>query len=214
MTDKDKKLTKTNAKELYCLTDKDLMGIPHNTVSLFGRKYMSANLYDKDVIEAIALKKYGDSDGIDNALRERDMKANKRKQNKLLKEQQMIPIKQNRRTELDNYLKTLGLPGIRSDSALCSMYIEKGNKCGYSMERIGEIMKECDFLYNQTDYSSLVDEEIEEAKDYKGYYDIEECKSSAMFHAVHNYKDAHKNDWADAYPKIPKTFVAKYNIKL
>jgi len=214
MSDNDEKLTKTNAKELYCLTDKDLIGVPHDTVSLFGRKYMSANLYDKDIIEEIALKKYGSQDGIDEAIIQREKKAEKRKQNKILKEEKMIPIRQNRRNELETYLKSLGLPGIRADSSLCDIYIEKGNQSGYTMEKVGEIMKECDFFYNQTDYSSLVDDEIEDAKSYKGYYDIEECKSSAMYRAIDDYKDDHKADWAEAYAKIPKSLITKYDVKL
>lgn len=174
-------LTKTDAMKNYALNNNDLNNVRHISYS---KRYYTVYLYLIKDLEFIAITKYGSIEGLENKLEQKALRSKKLKiTKKTLREQ--------RTQDLDIYLKSLGLSGIRGDSTLCQKYID-GNKI--TKEYVGTIMIEMQFYYDHTNYSNYIDYYIEQEREYKGYYDIDEVRDSAKSKALKNYLKENKDN--------------------
>jgi len=157
----NKLITKTNAKKEYMLNDKDIEKLRYITRRNSFRHGINTTLYLVKEIEKISDEKYGNKEKRENIRYEKNQK-------KEQKEKQKECHKENRRKNIDNYLKNIGLSGIRSDSMLCENYIEKGEKSRYNIIEIGIIMKEMDFYYSVTEYPMILSKmRREQRKEYE-----------------------------------------------
>lgn len=135
-------LTNDSVKANYMLTNKDLIEMNFIIKNEDG-KYIK--MYLKKDIENKIIDKYGSKEKFYKKLTARD---NRRKQK--------YETIRDRRRELINYLRMLGLDGIREDSTVCELYIKKGVKSGFTKEEIGLIMLEMDFFYRKTNYKTIL----------------------------------------------------------
>ena len=190
--DASKKLiTKSDAMEKYALTNKDLKGTRH---IMNEGKYVYY-LYLVEDVKNIAIDKYGSLDDMIKKIQEKQGMRIKRKNEKK-------KLEQIRRDELTAYLKSVGLDGIRSDSEICSEYISKGEKSGYTKEKIADIMLEMKFYHTCTSYPTVLRNRRYNMKRDMGYYDWssedEECLrvqvKEAMFkdYIEKNYNNTQK----------------------
>ena len=187
--------TQSDAIEKYPITKTDLEDV--RRVEYKG-VYMTYLFLIKDV-ENICIKKYGSKEEYKKVFEEKNKKKNERK-NFMQKHKDL------RRKELDDYLKTIGMPGIRDDSMLCINYIEKGERGGFNKEQIGNTMLEMEFYYKKTFYKTILstmrDNEREDMREYKGYYrwtddDEEDVRNRAKDQSLYgfvkqNYENTHK----------------------
>ena len=110
---------------------------------------------------------------------------------------QTIVERLKRQQELTKALQEKGLQ-LRTDSTLCNSYIN--DNIG-SINNIVDIMHEMDWLFKNTNYKKIMQEEIEkeirEIKNYGGYYDIDDVRhdasSIAKYRAIKEWKNKHKN---------------------
>lgn len=200
-------ITKSRASELYPINKTDLDTVRHIE---YKGTYTTYLFLIKD-IEYICIKKYGSVEKYKSAM----MEKNKKKEDRV---KYANNSKDFRRHELDTYLKSICLPGIRNDSVLCTNYIEKGDKSGFSKERIGQIMLEMKFYFDKTDYQSLLyilkGEEIEDRREYKGFYvwtddDEEMVRQEAKDKALYKYIKNNCNNNHNLILEIPKSLKQK-----
>jgi len=185
-------ITQSDAIKKYPITKADLENI--RKVQYKGI-YMTYLFLIKD-IEAACVAKHGSKKAYKELMA-----------NKLIKQKEKKKHKEDsraaRKKELNDYLKSICLPGIRNDSVLCENYIEKGDKSGWTKEEIGSIMLEMSFYYDKTDYSTILytlrGDEMRDMKEYGyGYWDDEEqvrgkAKRNALYnYVVENFDDTHK----------------------
>lgn len=149
---KDKLIIKTNAKNEYALSDKDMSNIEHNVVKLgFGRK---CNLYFIGDVEDYAINKYGSKDAYkEKVKRKQELKESRERKKENLKNNKMIEMKE--------CLKEVGL-AYRHDSELIEQYIN--GKGEYSKEDIRYILLEMNFYYKHTNYSEKLKINRQKAK--------------------------------------------------
>jgi hypothetical protein len=142
-----KLVPKTAAMERYVLTSADLQGVQCAYGWQNGPTNITSTLYLIDDVEKIAINKYGSREDAIKKIKERDNKRHdvaKRKSD----------VKDIRRKELNKYLVSLGVGGVREDSVMCQQYIEMGNQSGYTPQLIGDAYLEMNFFYTHTDYQT------------------------------------------------------------
>ena len=185
-------ITKTKALEIYPLNSNDLDTIRHYQYTGVFVTY----LYLIKDLDYVCTKKYG---GKDNADKIKAKKINK----KLERKKYIEDSKEFRRKELDDYLKSIFLPGLRSDSVLCQNYINSGENAGFTKEQIGVIMIEMKFFYEKTNYSTILyklkGDELNDRKEYKGWYcwtqdDEDEVRERAKKTALYEYVEKNCNN--------------------
>lgn len=126
---------------------------------------------------------------------------------------------EDRKKMLDNYLKTSGLQGIKSDSKLCQLFIEKGYASGFTPEFIRDKLKEMDFFYQYTNYRNILfklrNEYIEmKKKEYSvDFYhwtdeDEEPIRQQAKDTALLEYQNMNKDN-EDKLSLIPSSLLHK-----
>ena len=187
-------ITKTNAKERYLLTKNDLDDVRHIEYTEIYKTY----LYLINDVEYIAILKHGSAKRLKDKLKD---KKDKKKNEEMTK----MRHKDIRRQYLDNYLKSVDLPGVKLDSSLCINFIEKGEECGVEVDEISRIMIEMNFFYKYTKFPTLLKflrrKERLSNRSYKFYKwddkDEEELRSRARRFALYqyikdNYDDIHK----------------------
>jgi len=178
----DKQLiTKTEAKKLYCLTDNDLEDVDCITGSNTFNRSMVSYLYEEEDLKNAAIAKHGSLENLEKKL---ELKQKKKEE---LAKKKMDHV-EFRRKELEEYLAKFGLT-IRSDSAICSNYINYGEKSGLGKEEIGRIMSEMKFYFDKTNYHSILGDLLEENNQYPRYDrdDIETLRSRAKYNALKQY---------------------------
>ena len=141
-----KLITEANVIEKFVLTPDDFNGM-RSAIGWSNNNNAMCNLYIRDDIEKLAIQKHGGSNGISKKIVDRESIRNNivYQQNKII---------ENRRIKLDNHLLNIGLNGLRNDSVICQEYIDKGDKSGYTVESIGNIMLEMEFYFTKTNYRS------------------------------------------------------------
>ena len=194
-------ITKTDAKKEFPISDKDIDGVRHIT---YIKKY-TINLFLIKDIEFIATKKFGSVEAYKK-------KQNDKKINKEKRENETIKKKEYNKDYLDKYLKSIGLPGIRDDSTLCQLYIDQGERSGYTVEKIGKIMSEMNFFYTKTNYyttlNKLRQSHFDDARDC-GYYlrwtqeDEEDIRDIAKNSALKDYITRNKDNIHKIILEIP-----------
>lgn len=200
-------ITKSGAMEKYPLSKNDFNDIRHIEYKGIYTTY----LYLIKDIEYLCIKKYGNKKDSDQAMID---KMKKRKDRKKYNENS----KKLRRKELDDYLKSICLPGIRNDSVLCENYINHGDKSGFTKEQIGVIMNEMKFYYEKTDYTDylyeLKGEEISFRKACGGWYhwtqeDEEDVRDEAKEKALLEYIKKNCNNNHKLILEIPASLKEK-----
>jgi len=178
-------ITQSKGMKKYALSKTDIVNIRHIQ---YKGSYLTYLFLKKD-LHRISKKKYGSTEA-------RKIVVNKRKNRREERENKCSENRKYRYDKLNNYLKQIGLPGIRSDSTICERYIELGEKSGFTVEQIGDIMSEMKFFYEKTNYSDILyrlrGEEMREMREYKGYYrwtddDEEMIRKEAKHDALEKY---------------------------
>jgi hypothetical protein len=140
--DMDKTYTKTQAKSLFRLTDKDMEDLPYRQkCNPRFRSAPSMRLYTMRVLLQKAKKKYGTKRQMNEQKAIQAQRAAKRQQTK-------DHARLRRRAELVEKLGRRGLE-LRGDSRLCHAYIENGHG---DVDQITDCMHEMDFYHRHTDY--------------------------------------------------------------
>lgn len=201
-----KLITKTGSMREYMLTDNDLVNLKSAKCRNNHCSGMETTLYLISDIELASTNKHG---GVKKMEDKKLKLETKREQKKKLDNER----KEYRRKELDDYIKSLGMAGIRGDSALCENFIEKGENSGYTAKEIGDILSEMEFYYKKTEYSSILkrmrDDEIQ---NYHNYYefrryhtdeDEEFLRQRAKDQALRNYVKEHYLDPRDMLDVMP-----------
>ena len=192
-SDTVKLITKTHLMQEYKLTNNDLANVRKIEYIVL---YVSYLYLIKD-IEHLAKNKHG-------TLVKLEEKKQQTQQKIKLKKEYEQKIEDIRKKNLEEYLKSIGLNGIRPDSELCTNFIKKGENSGYSLIEIGKILKEMEFYHTYTKYSSMlrnvIHNEIQDIKEWQGWYhwtDKDELISNIKYLALkdyikQNYKNEHK----------------------
>ena len=202
-------ITQTNAVKEYPIPRKDL----NNLRKIMYKGMYTTYLFLIQDIHNVCVNKYGSEENYKEQMRirvERRTSTANRRNN----------AKKQRHHELDKYLKEIGLSGARSDSILCTSYIEYGEKSGYTKKEIGIIMLEMKFYYERTKYSTILrnlrDKEIKSMRKWDGYYrwthdDEESIRNDAKKQALKRYIVENINDVHKCILEIPQSLQAKYN---
>jgi hypothetical protein len=165
-------------------------------------------------IENVCIQKYGSKEAYQKIMND---KLTKKKE----KQDRIVKSKEAWRKELNHYLKSIGLNGVRSDSSLCDNYINHGPKSGFTKEEIGEIMLEMKFYYDHTNYRNILHtmrrEEIADMRDYGGYYvwtdaDEEELRDDAKLKALYDYVSENFDDTHKCIIEIPLSLKSEYDL--
>lgn len=191
----EEKMCKSNAKNDYYLTDKDLSKYTGTLVSRY--KKPNYTMYHKaDMIDAFCTKYNVTSDQIDAKLQELSNKkiARKTKKDDKKKNDQM-----KRKQLLVNALQEQGLE-LRNDSVLCEQYIEgdSGILKEWSINSIVERMCEMKYLYDYCHMHSMLDEAYHEQKEEReqGYYPDMSVAELAEMKALEKYSNnKYPNPW-------------------
>lgn len=196
-------ITKTKALELYPLSKDDFDNVRHIQYNGVFVTY----LYLIKDIEYLCVKKHGSKEKSDAVI--------EKKLNKKLEKKKYIEDSRNfRRKELDDYLKSICLPGIRNDSVLCENYINQGIVAGFTKEEIGVIMTEMKFYYEKTNYSKILykmkGDELEDRKEHRGWYcwtdsDEEDVRERSKRKALYDYIERNCNNSHQIILEIPKS---------
>lgn len=178
-------VTKTDANKMYILY-KELDNVRH----IVYKNTYNTYLYLIKDMEHLAIKKHGSLKALEEKINLKEQKAKR-----IIRQKQKDMV--DRHNQLNDYLLGLGLPGIRTDSTLCNNYVEKGENSGYTMQQIGDIMREMKFYHECTNYSSrLTTMRQEEINDLRycqgGYYrwtdeDEEELRNTVKRLVLYDY---------------------------
>ena len=129
---------------------------------------------------------------------EKEKVAREEKKREHLRRNPPPEIDEERKEELEAYLKSIGLSGIRSDSVLCRNYIvKKGNdKCEFTKEQIGDIMLEMNFYYSKTTYNSCLSKiRSEKRRNYRDNFwekvSQEDMRDEAKYNSLFTYIKNH-----------------------
>lgn len=194
-------ITKTDAKKKFPINDNDMDGVRHITY----KNIYTTNLFLIKDIKFIATKKFGSEEAYKK-------KQNEKRKNKERRENEIITKKEYNKEYLNKYLKSIGLSGIRNDSTLCQLYIDHGERSGYTVEEIGKIMSEMNFFYTKTNYHTILknlrQSHFDDARNY-GYYlrwtqeDEENIRNTAKHIALKDYITKNKNNIHKIILEIP-----------
>lgn len=183
--DAKKLITKTDAIKEYALSADDLEDVRNIN---YKNAYRSITfLYLRSDIKRIAIEKYGSEEKLNEKIKSKNKRSD---ENKKIKEETVTK----NREKLKNYFDQIGLK-IRSDSKLCENYIKYGDKCGMTVEKIGQIMKEMEFFYNYTDYPNILKKNRYDSDDSDD--DEETLRDDSKEEAIkkyikENFSDTHK----------------------
>lgn len=169
--------TKTQAKSTFLLTDKDMDALP--CTEKCNPRFRSAHpmkIYTSRVLIQKAKEKYGTRRLMLEHVAARKNRALKRQKTK-------ENIRLQRHDELVEKLGQRGLE-LRSDSRLCSAYIENGKG---DANEIANIMHEMDFYHRYTDYRQIYREIWREEKEYAGWCDPDEVSLMAKSEALRSF---------------------------
>lgn len=174
----NKFITKTEAKRHYLLDDGEL-----NTIKCIEKRNPHGSfrsgpmhLYDIEDLTDLAVAKWGSLSELEDEHANRVERSQKR--------QQAIHTKSSARHDLlVSELHKHGLQ-LRSDSRLCDAFIA-GKET--SVEYVVNTMAEMTFLYKHTDYGAALWEYISGEKEYKGYYNFDECSEHVRHDCVKRY---------------------------
>jgi len=190
-------ITKTNAKKNYLLTDDDLDNIEPFTGKTTS-SYGPATYFVKINLINLACEKHNvDSSNLENKiLNIINEKNNKKKENKIKKEEKNKELEIKRKNKLILNLKKAGLK-FRNDSMLCKKYI-KGDK-EFSLEEIVERMSQMKYLYEYCHMdeckSIAYDQHCEEIN--AGYFPDCSVTDYAEYLALEKYSNG---KYPDIYP--------------
>ena len=164
--DSNKLMSKSAAKLEYLLTDKDFASLKSAQCKNSYNRSIMTNLYLVTDLKRAATKKHGGLKKLKAIKKEREKK-------RLKKKKLAIELRQFRRKELNDHLVSIGVGGIRPDSVLCQNYLDQGDRCGYTIKQIGDILLEMGFYYKHTDYHSILLNLRQKDRRYnhRGYYD-------------------------------------------
>lgn len=146
-----KLVSQTEAKRSYALSQKDINTLNYATSYNSHSGNFDTKLFLKSDLNSCAVAKYGSQEKLKEQLENRHKRRTEIQNRKEM-------AQQDRRRKLQKYLVSIGLPGIREDSTICSDYIEEGEDSGWTIESIGDVMKEMDFFYSKTNYPSVLRE--------------------------------------------------------
>lgn len=176
-----KVISKTMAMERYVLSSNDLQNVRYALGWQNGPSNITSILYLIDDIEKIAIKKYGSREHAIKRIKERDNRRHEVSKKK-------NDIKLERKYELNKYLVSLGVGGIKDDSIMCQQYIENGTQSGYTIEEIGNIFLEMNFFYLHTDYQKKLKEVRNEFKLNMGkMFEEEEVSDETKERCLYEY---------------------------
>lgn len=202
-----KLITKTNAIKDYPITEKDVKNIRH----LVYKTTYTTYLYSIEDIEYYCIKKYKSRKGF----RKQQAIKVKRKEDR---KKELEDRRNTNRDILNKYLQSIGLMGVREDSELCKVYIERADKSGYSLEDIGSILKEMEFFHKYTDYNKTLRKERRKARiknrEY-GYHfnwneeDEEELRIKVKKITLRNYLSKNLDDTQKIMLEIPLSLKAE-----
>ena len=206
-----KLMTKTATMSEWALSQKDLDGLEHALgYNTYSREY-NVKLYLVEDVKSRSIEKYGSLVKVKNKLEDRTNRIEQ-------KQESLKKLKEYRRKELDEHLKSICLPGIRNDSAICDEYIEKGDKSRWSIREIGAIMTKMDFLYKHTQYSKYLKDIRRDYDRYRfnNYYE-EEVRQRATKQAIKEYVRLNFDNMNKINEEVPESLretINNYSAKL
>jgi len=194
-------LTKTESIKEYLLSSNDLEDV--RKIEYKNAYKTKSYLYLKPDIEHLAIIKHDSLDNMKHKKDEKNLKSIQRKNKKLLSEQQ-------RKNELDGYLKSIGLNGFRNDSVLCDEYLK--NRTNLSKEEIGIILIEMNFYYTHTDYAQELYDNRQERYINKDHHCEEDLRDSSKHNAIIKYFE---NNSIDTIRRnCPQSLLAEYHTRI
>lgn len=184
----EEKICKSNAKNDYYLTDKDLSKYVVTHVTRY-RKPDYVLYLKADVIEAFCTKYKVSADMMDDKLQEL---ANKKTSRNIERENKQKDMKRKRKQLLINALQQKGLE-LRKDSTLCKQYI-KGDKDvlkEWTLEKVVDRMCKMKYLYDYCHMNDMFDEAYKEQKEEKeqGFYPDCSVSELAEMKALEKYSN-------------------------
>ncbi len=185
-----KLMSKQRAMETYALTQTDLATLRSARGKNPYSKQMYTVLYLIDDVEDKAIEKFGSKEKILKKINDREAKKNE----KILKNK---ADKSRRKSELGAHLYKIGLGTVRPDSVICTNYIDKGADAGFTVDEIGQILKEMDFYFKYTNYKTLLRQVRADSREQYGWHlDEDEVRDEAKELALtefvkKNYMDHH-----------------------
>lgn len=178
------KMSALGAKSRFALTDKDIEDVDYDLVR--NPHYRSAapmKLYLVADVREVALDKYpGGFHQVEQVLLKKQERSENRKKEK-------EASKAVRKNELTNALSRMGCQ-LRSDSRLCNAYIENGKG---NLTEIVNTMVEMKFLFQHTRYRDIVDDIIDDYREWGEYYDYDDVSRQARSRAIREFKNNDRN---------------------
>lgn len=173
--------TKTQAKSIFSLTEKDLENVPCTEKQ--NPRFKSAHpmkLYSSTVLIQKAKEKFGSK----RLLLEYQ---EKKKQRSIKRQETVENARHQRQEELERKLHQRGL-ALRSDSRLCDAYIDHGKG---NVEEIVNIMHEMDFYHQHTEYRAFYRKAWSSEKQYSGWCDPDYISQEAKMDALFDFARKH-----------------------
>lgn len=192
-------ITKTRAISEYKINEKILYDSDIYMLECRNPHYRSASpmvLFLEKQVEELAIKTFGSREGLE----EQRMKSQRRREKLLAtkkrKAEEKMTMKEKRKKVLVKALKEKGLE-LRSDSVLCSNYMEGCNEI--PLEEIVKTMKKMKILYEELDLGEKWEEMYEEEIQGNGYdrEEIRECYEDLKDHLWAEYKRSKKRKRAE-----------------
>jgi hypothetical protein len=188
LQDYDRRVSRTTSKKEFDLKDADIEHLTYTTaVNPHYRSGPRMRLYLlRDCIQ-VAVQKHGSFDEVRQALRDKTLKSEARKQKRDENEQRRFSA---RRQELLDAFEPRHLQ-IRDDSRLCEEYLSRKKGDIGTARSIARIMDEMRFYKNHTNYDEYWSECRHRCIRRKGYFDRDEISQEAKDLALQDFVQTH-----------------------
>lgn len=148
------RITATNAKKEYKLSDADLLLLPCETKrNPYSSNRTKMRLFAETQVRKAALNKFGGEEGLEAARLKSFNRSQAILRTKQLKEQAIQKIREKRKNELTCALRKQKMQ-LRSDSKLCQQYIDGSDE--YSIDQLVEIMVRMHIVFEHTNYKAIL----------------------------------------------------------
>ncbi len=165
-------MSATMAREKYALTLTDLKVLKFSlATNPKNRKFAPMKLYKEIDLYRLALKKHKSAIGFERALNKRQKRSEAGKKAAETRKSNEVDKRAERREELESAMEKFGMI-IPSQSNLCEEFLSgKGEN---SADEIVQILRECEFARQYTNYSEMANEDISMARSNYGHLSRED----------------------------------------
>lgn len=193
-----KKYTKTDAKKIFGLTEKDLENVLHETkCNPYYKKAPAMKLYCRKDLVVVAQLKHGTKRLLSECQKKKQDTAAKRRRT-------IDTARQMRYNRLSGELAKHGLV-VRDDSRLCEDYVKKGRG---KLDYVVETMVEMNFYFTHTNYQQHYNHIWRIEKEFSGWCDRDEVSEMAKLEAFKDFVFA-QNECPEYVPESLKASFCK-----